>query len=387
MNYFWEGHKRKNTGTVKWDGQKNPNALPFWVADSDYETAPEVVKAFIDRSEQGHFGYQLTQDDYYRAVISWHQKRYGTEIQKNWIIPLPGVVTSIKQAIDLWTAPGDKVLIQTPVYFQFHRVITLSKRTLVENKLRLNNNRYEMDFADLEEKFKEGVKMMILCSPHNPVGRVWHQEELEQVLVLCRKYGVILISDEIHGDLIMPKYRFVSVNSLTEEDDLVMVSTAPSKTFNLAGLKSAYVIIKNSRLREEYQNHLNAAFLPGINVFGLLGTQVAYAKGEKWVIAQNKHLWTNYNYLRKKLNKEVPEVKIADLEGTYLVWLDLTYLNRTSADLVSFLSQEGLTVNDGSTFGRDFQGFIRFNIACSFSQLAKGTELLIAALKKIEKNP
>lgn len=387
MNYFLEGHKRKNTGTYKWDGQKNPNALPFWVADSDYETAPEIVKAFIQRSEQGHFGYQMLQDDYYQAIIGWHQKRYETKIAKEWIIPIPGVVASIKQALELWTNPGDKVLIQTPVYFQFQRVVTLSKRILVENKLRIENNRYEMDFEDLEEKFKNGVKMMVLCSPHNPVGRVWQKEELEQVLTLCQKYQVLLISDEIHGDIIMPKYRFVSMNSLTKEEHLVMVSTAPSKTFNLAGLKSAYVIIKNPQLRNKYQEHLTSAFLPGLNVYGILGTQTAYTKGEKWVIAQNKHLWTNYNYLRKKLSKDLPQAQVASLEGTYLAWIKLTYLNRTSQELVNCLSQEGITVNDGSTFGADYQGFIRFNLACSFRQLGQGIDILIKAIKKIEKAP
>lgn len=386
MHYFLEGHKRKNTGTVKWDGQKNPEALPFWVADSDYETAPAVVDAFIERSIQGHFGYQMYQDEYYQAIQTWHKKRYDVELLKDWIIPLPGVVTSIKQAIELWTKPLDQVLIQTPVYFQFHRVITLSNRTLVENKLRLENGRYEIDFVDLESKFAQGVKMMILCSPHNPVGRVWQRKELESIIVLCRKYQVLLVSDEIHGDLIMPKSKFVSVNSLTTDQDQVIVSTAPSKTFNIAGLKSAYVIIKNPLLQKAYQNQLNNAFLPGINIFGLVGTSTAYTKGEKWVDAQNQHLWSNYQYLTRKIKKALPKVQIASLEGTYLAWIDLTYLKRSSKEIVTYLSNEGITVNDGSAFGSDYQGFIRFNLACSFRQLSQGVERFIKAIQRIEKS-
>ena len=373
---------RAGTGAIKWDLRQsafgNGDALPFWVADSDYMSPPEVVDALQEAAKNCVFGYTAPTKSYKDAVAGWVARRHGWEIDADWLVPSTGIVSELSNIVRCFTEPGDKVLIQTPVYDPFAGVVRDAGRTLVENRLLCGGDlRYTMDFEDLERKLAAGVKMMILCSPHNPVGRVWTREEVCRTAELCEEYGVLLVSDEIHWDILMPgRVHFSAGNA--ETDGNVIVLCAPSKTFNVAGLKCSNDIIPDAGLREKLTKWKETLHVEGPNNLGMIACEAAYTHGERWCDEQNGYLWGNAELVRAVLAQRLPEVRVAPLEGTYLMWLDITKTGLGSQAVCHKLNRAGAILNDGYRYGDD--GFVRLNIACPRAQLRAGLEVITACL-------
>lgn len=372
---------RKNTSTYKWDFQTDNNNLPFWIADSDYQTAPCVKEELKEVANFGVYGYNSVPDKFKEAICNWYKKRYNATIQNEWIIPTSGVILEIRILLEILTKENEGVILQTPVYHTFHHVINGMNRKIIENKLIKKDDTYIMDYDNLEQKFKEGYKVMILCSPHNPVGRIWTKEEIEQVILLAKKYNVFVIIDEIHSDLNMGIRKFTSGADFVDTYDNVAICNAPSKTFNLAGLHTAYIIIPKEDIRTKYNNQTDREFLNGPSVFGYQALISAYEQGDNWVDAQNEHLKKNYQYLKEYLNQELPELVVTKLEGTYLVWLDLSYINLSTEALLEKTNKAGITCSGGVAFCKDYESYLRFNIACPFNQLEEGLKRLVKAFK------
>lgn len=372
---------RKNTSTYKWDFQTDNNNLPFWIADSDYETAPCVKEGLKEVSSFGVYGYNAVPDRFKEAICSWYKNRYNTALDKEWIVPMTGVILEIRILLEIITKENEGVILQTPVYHTFHHLINEMNRKIVENKLIKKDDTYIMDYDNLEQKFKEGYKVMILCSPHNPVGRIWTKEEIEKVILLAKKYNVFVIIDEIHSDLNMGIRKFTSGADFVDTYDNIAICNAPSKTFNIAGLHSSYIIIPKESIRIKYNNQIDREFLNGPSVFGYQALISAYEQGADWVDAQNEHLKKNYQYLKKYLNKELPELVVTKLEGTYLVWLDLSFTNLSTEALLEKCNKEGITCSGGVAFCKDYESYLRFNIACPFNQLEEGLKRLVKVFK------
>ena len=372
---------RKNSSVIKWDFQKDINNLPFWIADSDYPTAPIVSSELEKVSKIGAYGYNQVPDDFFESVKNWYKKRYSSKVLKDWIIPSTGVVLEIRILLDAITKENDGIILQTPVYHAFHHLINGMNRKIIENKLIRKNNHYSIDYDNLEDFFKKGYKVLILCSPHNPVGRIWNKEEIEKVIVLAKKYDVFVIIDEIHSDLNIINKKFTSGIDFEPIYNNMAVCNAPSKAFNLAGLGVSYIIIPNENVRTLYQKQVDREFLNGPTVFGYSAMISAYSYGDEWIDAQNEYLSNNYQYLKEYLNKELKEVVVSNLEGTYLVWLDFSYTNFKTNELLKKCNESGLTVSGGVDFCKDYESFIRFNIACPFSQLKEGLERLVKAFR------
>lgn len=382
MKELFQKPINRTNDSIKWINQTNPNALPFSIADADYQTAPVIIEALIKRINEKHFGYSVIRDDFIGSIVSWYQNRYQAMIKPEWIIPLPDVLIAIKVAIEAFTNENDSIVIQPPVYHRFSHLIKISKRQLIENKLINNNGHYEIDFDDLEHHFKKKAKMLILCSPHNPVGRVWSKEELQKIIDLCLKYRIYLISDEIHGDLINPYKSFLSITKWHNDYAPFIICSSSSKTFNLAGLRTGYAIIPELEIRKKYQEQISCSCIPSINLLGMVATTAAYTKGGNWVNCQNEHLANNYEILKSFIKNHLPNVFVTPLEGTYLCWLDFTYYQLKGVELVELFSKHGVTVSNGASFGIDYEGFIRFNIACPTKQLVTALNLIKEALKK-----
>ncbi len=378
---FNEYTNRKDTSTYKWDLQANKECLPFWIADSDYKTAPVVLNELQEVATHGIYGYNLIPDRFNKAVVSWYKNRYDSTIKEEWIISTTGVILGIRLLLEVLTKENDGVILQTPVYHTFHKVVNTMKRNIIENKLIKKDDTYFMDLENLEKLFKEGHKIMILCSPHNPVGRIWTKDEIENVILLAKKYNVFLIIDEIHSDLNIIDRKFISGADFIGEYDNIAICNAPSKTFNLAGLCTAYVIIPNENTKSLVKGQIAREFLNEPTVFGYSATMKAYEEGADWVDKQNEHIKNNYYYLKEYLNKELSNVLVTKLEGTYLVWLDFSYTNLTSEQLLQKCSEHGITCSGGVSFCKDYESYIRFNIACPFDQLKEGLARLVKAFK------
>ena len=378
---FNEYTNRKDTSTYKWDLQANKECLPFWIADSDYKTAPAVLNELQEVATHGIYGYNLIPDRFNKAVVSWYKNRYDSTIKEEWIISTTGVILGIRLLLEVLTKENDGVILQTPVYHTFHKVVNTMKRNIIENKLIKKDDTYFMDLENLEKLFKEGHKIMILCSPHNPVGRIWTKDEIENVILLAKKYNVFLIIDEIHSDLNIIDRKFISGADFIGEYDNIAICNAPSKTFNLAGLCTAYVIIPNENTKSLVKSQIAREFLNEPTVFGYSATMKAYEEGADWVDKQNEHIKNNYYYLKEYLNKELSNVLVTKLEGTYLVWLDFSYTNLTSEQLLQKCSEHGITCSGGVSFCKDYESYIRFNIACPFDQLKEGLARLVKAFK------
>ena len=376
---------RKGTKSYKWDGQKysfkKDGLLPFWVADSDFKTPHEVTEALTERIEHGVFGYSVLEDDYFEASINWYRRRFGWKVEKEWIFPTCGVVTSISYAIRAFTNKGDKVLIHTPVYGPFFKVVIKNNRQLIESELKFNGQRYEIDFEDMEAKCADGVKALLLCSPHNPVGRVWEKIELEKVISICKKYGILIISDEIHADLVYKGHKHMPAGSFEDYADNTVVCMAASKTFNIPGLQTSNCIISNGKLREKFIDEVISTFVPEPNIIGIVATQVAYDKCEDWLEQQLAYLKENLEILADYCCRNLPEINVIKPEGTYLAWLDFRKLGKTNEELMALLTEKGgVALSDGLSFGDRGEGFMRFNFACPRSMLLEGLEGIKKAL-------
>lgn len=375
---------RREMGALKWDtGRlfKQDDLIPLWVADMDFPAPPEVVELMTSRAEHGIYGYSSRKQSYHDALIGWLDRRHRWKIQQEWIAYAPGVVPALSMLVLTFTEPGDRIVLQSPVYPPFFEVIGENGRVVAENELVLRDGSYEMDLADLEKHLSSGAKMMFLCNPHNPVGRVWREDELRKVVELCQRYGVLLVSDEIHADLVYPNHRHIPVASLSEEaarQTITCLSTG--KTFNLAGLHTAAVIIPDAARKKAYEKTLRALHLFIENYFGSFAAQAAYTYGEEWLDELIVYLQGNLDFLEQTIRRELPGVHLIRPEGTYLAWLDVRAWGMSPTAIKKWMYQEAkVALNEGSTFGRQGAGFLRINLACPRVTLAEGLSRIVRA--------
>ncbi|MFW5979286.1 MAG: MalY/PatB family protein [Halanaerobium sp.] len=396
---FSKLENRNNTMSTKWDKRKeifgSQDILPMWVADSDWQTAPEVKKRLQELAEAGIFGYTFADQSVYQAVENWLQQRFELNIDREWLLFDTGVVPAINFTLKAITEQNDAVIIQPPVYRPFFGAVKNNNCRLIKNKLLKNDNHYQFDLEDLELKINqakekgERVRAMIFCSPHNPVGRVWQEEELLKLLRLLKKEDIYLLSDEIHSDLIYPEYQHIPVLKILLAGDefkdyrkKVISYMAASKTFNIAGLHTSYTIIESEKLRRDYQK-AKEGFGTGNSPFGLLALKTAYNEGEKWLKEQMQYLKANYNFLKDYLKENIPGIKVTEAEGTYLVWLDCRDLGFESDEqLINFMNQKAkVGLNPGRWFGDAGSMHMRLNIACPRERLEEALERLKKAVE------
>lgn len=377
MKYdFDELLSRRGTNSYKWDGEKD-DVLPMWVADMDFHTAPAIVDALRHRVEHGIFGYTRVPDDYYEAVTGWFARRHDWTIDREWIIYTSGVVPAVSAIIKALTMPGDKVLVQTPVYNCFFSSIRNNGCEIVRSPLLQTGDTYRMDFDDLERQAAdERVKVMLLCNPHNPAGRVWTSEELMRVGAICLRHGVTVVSDEIHCELVFPGHAYTPFASLSDEFlQHAVTCISPSKAFNIAGLQIANIVCADEEMRRKIDKAININEVCDVNPFGVIATMAAYNEGEEWLKQLLEYLYENYIRMRDFCREHLPDFPIARLEGTYLVWMDCRTLKMTSEELERVLIEEAaLHLNAGSMYGAEGEGFMRWNIACPRARLLDGLE-------------
>ncbi len=381
---------RLPTSSAKWSLRKEltgvEDVLPLWVADMDFTSPPEVVKAIKERAAHPLYGYTTNTDGYYNGLINWMNKRHGwSGIQRDWVCFSPGVVAGTCFAIQAYSQPGDKVIVQPPVYHPFKISVLSNGRQIVDNPLKIVKGNYVMDYEDLEKKIDGRTKMIILCSPHNPVGRVWKRAELEQLVEVCEKKDIIIVSDEIHMDLILGKTKHTCTATLSEEAmQRTVTLVAPSKTFNLAGLSNSSAIIPNKKLRDAFLNVTQNHGIHFGNIFGMVAQEAAYTKGEAWLEELLVYLKGNFEYLEQFIKKKIPGLKVYPLEGTYLAWVDCTSLGLDDAALKEFMLKKAkLWLDEGTMFGIGGSMFMRINIGCPRSILKQALENLEKAVKEL----
>lgn len=366
---------RRGTDSYKWDSAKSEDVLPMWVADMDFRTAPAIVDALERRVKHGIFGYTRVPDSYYKAVTDWFARRHGWTIDREWIIYTSGVVPAISAVIKALTVPGDKVVVQTPVYNCFFSSIRNNGCEIVTSPLLHTGNTFAMDYDDLEKKVADPkVKAMLLCNPHNPAGRVWRREELVRLGEICIRHGVTVISDEIHCELVFPEHSYTPFASISDEFLQHSVTCiSPSKAFNIAGLQIANIVCADAFLRAKIDRAINDNEVCDVNPFGVIATQAAYNEGEEWLEQLLEYLYANFLYMQQFCREHLPDFPITVLEGTYLVWMDCRVLDIPSETLEQRLVDEaGLWLNAGTMYGAEGEGFMRWNIACPRAMLVKG---------------
>ena len=390
MKYdFSQVIERNNTLSIKYDfarERKKPNdLLSLWVADMDFPVAQEIKEALIERCNHGIFGYSEVKTPYYEVIAKWYEEKFNWPTKKQWLVKTPGVVAAIANAIRAFTNIGDAVLIQKPVYYPFFLTIEDNQRKVVNNSLVYKNGRYEMDFVDFEEKIiSNKVKLFVLCSPHNPVGRVWNKEELLKIGDICLKHKVIVVADEIHADFVYHGHQHqVFANLKTDYQEITVTCTAPSKTFNIAGLQVSNIFIANENLRKKFKQELKKTANADINVMGLIACQAAYSQGEDWLRQVKIYIAENLEYVKTFLRDNLPQVKLVEPEGTYLLWLDFRELNLTEEELEDLIINKAkLWLDGGTMFGTEGVGFQRINIACPQKILIQAFTQLKEALKQ-----
>lgn len=371
---------RRGTNSVKWDVAKEDGVIPMWVADMDFQAAPCIRQALKERVDHGVFGYTLVPNSYYESIISWFDRRHQWHIERDWIIYTSGVVPAISAIIKALTEPGDKVLVQTPVYNCFFSSIRNNGCTTAENALVRKGNSYEIDFDDFEKQAAdEKTKVFLLCNPHNPAGRVWTPEELSRMNDICLKHGVQVISDEIHCELVMPGYKFTPFAAVSKAcQDNCITTNSPTKSFNIAGLQIANIITNNDTIKRKIDRAININEVCDVNPFGVIALQAAYNEGESWIDQLNLYLWENYKVLKDFFQEHLPKLKVLKLEGTYLVWVDISATGLKADELTNELLQQGkVMVNSGTLYGKTTGvDYLRLNIAMPRS-------LMLEALQRI----
>lgn len=380
---------RTHTWSIKHDFKKEngkaDDILPLWVADMDFRSPDSVVEALKKAVDHGIFGYSRADESYFDAVAAWYQKRHHLTLQPEWMTCTPGIVFALSIAVRAFSQEGDAVLIQPPVYHPFSRAILRNKRTLVENPLVLKDGHYEMDLEDLEQKvLDEHVKLMILCNPHNPVGRVWTREELTALADICLRHHVYVISDEIHGDFVWRGHEQTPYASISEEACLhSMMCTAPSKTFNLAGMATSNLFIPDPEMRRKFRSELLDVGQENMNRLGLFACRAAYEGGGEWLDQLIGYLAGNLALVRDFCKNRVPQIQLVEPEGTYLAWLDCRELGMTDDELMAFFSDEAkVWLDPGTHSGEQGSGFMRFNLGSSRSVIAQALDQIEAAWKK-----
>lgn len=385
MRYGFDvAHVRVGMEAAKWDAigpDPAPGVVPLSVADMELLSPPEIIEELKKTAEFGMWGYTWWGKPYADAVKHWMSTRHGWDVQQDWIVQTNGVVQGLYASVRAFTQPGDNVLLLTPVYYPFYRAVNLNGRTVVESPLKLEDGHYVVDFDDFEEKAKQ-CKMFILCSPHNPVGRVWTEAELRRMGDICLKHDVLVISDEIHFDLIMPGYKHICYPTLGEKyaDNCVMF-TAASKTFSLAGLCVANAFVPNAELRKKLDDEVNVCGCYTYSIFGIRALETGYLKCADWVDQLNEHIWGNYLYFKDFMAKNFPDVWVADLEGTYLCWFDCRCFGMDGQALAKHLNEKAqLFLDDGFIFGPAGDGFERINLACTRPMLEEALARFKAAM-------
>ncbi len=380
---FDEVVPRNNTNSIKWDADKTDGLLPMWVADMDFKTAPAVIDALQKRVSHGVFGYTLTPDEFYFAIINWWQGKHNLTLKKDWIIPVTGVIPALSVILRSLLKHGDKVMIQPPVYNHFYTTITNCGCEIVENNLIYKGGAYSIDFEDLENKAADpDVKMLVISNPHNPAGRVWTKEELQRVAQICLNHQVLVISDEIHSDLTLPEHKHIPFASIRQEHSRNSITlSSPTKTFNLAGLQVGYLFTENSSFKTALQKTLVLQEMELLSPFAIEALIAAYNHGSSWLDALITYLTDNYNYLKEFIAAHLPLVNVLPLQATYLVWLDCSAVGKSSNEIAAYLLRHRkLWVNSGTLYGQAGEGFIRVNIACSRVILTEGLTRLSNSL-------
>ncbi|MGB8953188.1 MAG: PatB family C-S lyase [Candidatus Aminicenantales bacterium] len=380
---------RTGTSSLKWDFREKftgvKDILPMWVADMDFETAPPVLEAVQKRAAHGIFGYTEMADPYYEAFGAWMKKRFNWDIQRQWIVFTPGVIPALFLAVQAFTRSGEKVVIQPPVYHPFSQAVVSNGRQLLNNPLKIEGGRYVMDLEHLENSIDEKTRMLILCSPHNPVGRVWTKEELAQLGRICVAHKIVIVSDEIHADLIMKGHSHTPMATLSEEmAEITVTCTAPNKTFNIAGLETAHTIISNKALCDRFKTTVHNTGILTANTFGIVAAQAAYNHGEEWLEQLLDYVQDNYDFLVSFVKKHMPKIKTFPLEGTFLVWLDFRGLGLPDKEIKTLLRNTAkVWLDDGPKFGVEGRGFQRMNIGCPRKRLEEGLTRIAHALHSL----
>lgn len=383
-------YDRKNTNSLKYDCAarcgKPEGLLPLWVADMDFPAPKCVNEALEERCRHGIYGYSEPDERYFQALQNWFFTRHGWNVENGWLIKTPGVVFALCAAIRSLTEPGDAVLIQTPVYYPFTESILANDRRLVRNSLVYQNGGYSIDFEDFERKIEsEKIKLFLLCNPHNPVGRVWTEQELVRMGEICLQHGVTVVSDEIHADFAYPGHRHLVFASLRPQfEQITITCTAPTKTFNLAGLQISNILIPNQSLRHAFRAELDRAGYSQANVMGLIACRAAYEGGAQWLDDLKEYLVGNLDFVREYLREHLPSIRLVEPQGTYLIWLDCVALGLDDDALNRLVIEKaGLWLDSGSMFGEEGKGFQRINIACPRAVLRQALEQLAHAVAEL----
>ena len=387
MTDFDFNPERRGTDSLKWDVKEGE--LPMWVADMDFATAPQITEAIIKRAQHGVFGYTIIPDEWYEAITSWWKRRHGFTIDKSWLQFCTGIVPAISCLVKRVTNHGDRVVVLTPAYDIFYHSIENAGRQVAECRLDYSNGKYTLDFEKLEEVLSHPLTtMLIFCNPHNPTGNIWTKEEIAKVGALCKKHGVIVLSDEIHCDLTMPDYNYIPFASVSEDcaqNSITCISA--SKAFNIAGLQSAAVVVPNQILREKVVRGLNSDEVAEPNCFAALCATVAFNEGEEWLNGLKKYIAENRKCVYGYLEKNLPEVKAVKANATYLVWIDCSKITNNSDELCEFIQEKtGLILSSGKQYRGDGATFVRLNTACNRARLQDGLERFYKGVKEYIKS-
>lgn len=383
---------RKNTYSLKYDFAKQRNmpedVLPLWVADMDFKVSSYIQEALLKQAEHGIFGYSDVQEEYFEVLKQWMKRQHDWPIENEWLVKTPGIVFALAMAVKAFTNEGDGVLIQQPVYYPFSEVIADNGRRVISNTLVQDaSGKYRMDYEDFEAKIvNERIKLFFLCNPHNPVGRVWSEEELIRVGDICYKHHVIVVSDEIHADFVFKGRHHVFANLKEEYKEISIVAASPSKTFNIAGLQVSNIFIPNRELRGKFRKQIDAAGYSQLNIMGLVAAKAAYEHGDEWYWAMHRYIGENIAYAEQFVKEKIPQIRLVETEGTYLLWLDFRDLNLSERELEDLIIKKAkLWLDSGRIFGEGGKGFQRINVACPRKTLEESLKRVEKAVKSIQK--
>ncbi|MBW7674297.1 MalY/PatB family protein [Chryseobacterium chendengshani] len=390
MKYnFDEIIDRKNTNSVKWDLAENQEVLPMWVADMDFKTVPEITEALVNKISQGVFGYSITPPAFFEAIIDWWAINHQFNIKKEWILPGPGMIPTLSAIVRTFVKSGENIIIQPPVYNHFYTIGKNCQFGIVENNLIFQNGNYQIDYVDLEAKTSDpNTKLLLLCNPHNPVGKVWSKIELEKIAEICSRNKVIVVSDEIHADLVFEGHHHIAFASIAENHDLVSFTCgSPCKTFNLAGLPISYVVGNHAKYLNKIQKTLQIQETDYPNPIAVEALIAAYKNGKIWMEELKEYVYQNFLYLKNYIEEYLPDIKVITLEATYLVWLDCSLIKKTSQELSEILlEEEKLWLNSGTMYGAAGEGFLRINIGCPRIVLIEGLKRLENFYLKVQES-